>query len=896
MIGLRDRYTSRRRGEWWLLVGDALAAGTAIPFIVGAYGVETEGGSAWSVVDVALITVWAILPRVLRRVIDPVLKRPRTFSRNLTIAASIGASLVLLVGIGLALIEGTATEGVGDLAHSWWLLMILGSWGCGFFLFLPRVYLLNDLFLSGLVALGVAVGRPGVAVVLPLFFLGLALSGAMRHQLHDVFAEIGRPRVNIVNPRRLALAIAAVVSIAFIATRAGSEGLFAILEIEERVVEHPRWIDTSGRRGEAGRSREESLGTEEVFGAPPPNEGEGIVAGSLPNEPRERGQIGFTRQVQLGNLTRTQADPRVVLVAREGDAQGRRKRTPSLRGDALWRGLTLCTFDAFSEAWVEERLIPRELAWPGNPIGHVREEWIDGPTVLLDIAVVTPTMPTLPAPYFPTWLLEPRGATDGYRRNEAGDIFPLDGVAPRTRYATYLIPRPFGAPSWPLEPIDGLHGSPRYDAFPTADEIGFDLEGYARSIFGEARTIQEKVRALELHFRSEYAYDRDAGWSALEGHLARFCLETRVGNCEYFATAAALLLRAGGVSTRVVAGFLGWEWDRVEAQYVVRNGAAHLWTELYFPGHGWFPLDPTAWVPVRDPADRTSNGGAQNPAMAGAGGAAEDLSDAAGERSGERSPTGGAMGGRDDAAGLTPDASNRPAGAPPEGLFADEPGGADPGEESSEDLISWVETIPPPPPPNVDDGATASPDGELDSDTEPDALARRPGETEIEHQRRVADARKREIARAILALIAGSLLAFVLLQTLRPARAAEQKEVDEGEGGEEDRGIPDPLAGWAPLPADFEPSTPDERVIVAYHRLQGALAERRRHRRPEETPVEHGDRQTQRVAPERGTTVEEDFRKLCGVVYAALYAHGTVTEEQARRAEEVCRRLRGELR
>jgi hypothetical protein len=77
-----------------------------------------------------------------------------------------------------------------------------------------------------------------------------------------------------------------------------------------------------------------------------------------------------------------------------------------------------------------------------------------------------------------------------------------------------------------------------------------------------------------------------------------FLLRTRVGDCEHFAGAAALLLRLAGVPARVVAGFATGR-QTGPRQYTIRDLDAHDWIEVYFPGDGWVPFNPT---PAASPA------------------------------------------------------------------------------------------------------------------------------------------------------------------------------------------------------------------------------------------------------------------------------------------------------
>jgi transglutaminase-like putative cysteine protease len=71
---------------------------------------------------------------------------------------------------------------------------------------------------------------------------------------------------------------------------------------------------------------------------------------------------------------------------------------------------------------------------------------------------------------------------------------------------------------------------------------------------------------------------------------------TRQGFCGHYASAFALLMRAGGVPAHVVTGYLGGEWNRFGDYLLVRQSAAHAWDEVWLDGRGWVRVDPTAVV------------------------------------------------------------------------------------------------------------------------------------------------------------------------------------------------------------------------------------------------------------------------------------------------------------
>jgi transglutaminase-like putative cysteine protease len=72
-----------------------------------------------------------------------------------------------------------------------------------------------------------------------------------------------------------------------------------------------------------------------------------------------------------------------------------------------------------------------------------------------------------------------------------------------------------------------------------------------------------------------------------------FLFTSHAAYCEYFATAMGDMLRSIGIPTRLVNGFGPGNFDPTIQSYVVRGEDAHTWVEVYFPGFGWIPFEPT---------------------------------------------------------------------------------------------------------------------------------------------------------------------------------------------------------------------------------------------------------------------------------------------------------------
>ena len=72
------------------------------------------------------------------------------------------------------------------------------------------------------------------------------------------------------------------------------------------------------------------------------------------------------------------------------------------------------------------------------------------------------------------------------------------------------------------------------------------------------------------------------------------CFATyREGYCQYYATTMAIFLREQGIPARIAEGFLPGNRDERTGIETLLGRQRHQWVEVYFPGYGWVPFDPT---------------------------------------------------------------------------------------------------------------------------------------------------------------------------------------------------------------------------------------------------------------------------------------------------------------
>lgn len=126
------------------------------------------------------------------------------------------------------------------------------------------------------------------------------------------------------------------------------------------------------------------------------------------------------------------------------------------------------------------------------------------------------------------------------------------------------------------------------------DAMPLRIRRLAEDIRRHGATDERRVELLEDHFRrGRYRYAMQGlptGADALE----RFLFEKRQGNCEFFASAFALLLRGAGVPARLAGGYLGGEYNDLGGYYLVGEEMAHVWVEAFIAGKGWVRIDPSS--------------------------------------------------------------------------------------------------------------------------------------------------------------------------------------------------------------------------------------------------------------------------------------------------------------
>lgn len=115
----------------------------------------------------------------------------------------------------------------------------------------------------------------------------------------------------------------------------------------------------------------------------------------------------------------------------------------------------------------------------------------------------------------------------------------------------------------------------------------------ARLVEGQ-NTAYERVIKIQDYVRQSVPYDLESALPASDQDVVDYFLfEANSGFCTYYASAMAVLLRIEGIPARLVTGYAPGEFVPEKGNFEVTGDLAHAWVEVYFPGYGWIPFEPT---------------------------------------------------------------------------------------------------------------------------------------------------------------------------------------------------------------------------------------------------------------------------------------------------------------
>ncbi len=127
-------------------------------------------------------------------------------------------------------------------------------------------------------------------------------------------------------------------------------------------------------------------------------------------------------------------------------------------------------------------------------------------------------------------------------------------------------------------------------------EVDPRVKQLARKLTAGMLHPAQGIESIAEHLMSNHKYSRTTTRGSRDP-VSSFILEKKSAHCEYFASAAVVLMRAAGIPSRYVTGYLAHESDDA-GNTVVRQRDAHAWAEAWVDGAGWVTVEAT-------PADGT---------------------------------------------------------------------------------------------------------------------------------------------------------------------------------------------------------------------------------------------------------------------------------------------------
>jgi protein-glutamine gamma-glutamyltransferase len=121
------------------------------------------------------------------------------------------------------------------------------------------------------------------------------------------------------------------------------------------------------------------------------------------------------------------------------------------------------------------------------------------------------------------------------------------------------------------------------------------------------RTEEDYVQAILRYLGDGFGYSELPPKASYT--LPGFLLDSKIGYCQQFSGAMALMLRMSGIPARVATGFTRGSYNTDTGEYRVRDLDAHSWVEVWYPDYGWITFDPTpASAPPRAQPDEAGAG------------------------------------------------------------------------------------------------------------------------------------------------------------------------------------------------------------------------------------------------------------------------------------------------
>ncbi|EFS6816201.1 transglutaminase domain-containing protein [Listeria monocytogenes] len=209
------------------------------------------------------------------------------------------------------------------------------------------------------------------------------------------------------------------------------------------------------------------------------------------------------------------------------------------------------------------------------------------------------------------------GAVDSFSAN-----LTIERVGPVDTIKNYTVQ--LKTPVYNIEKMQNADFSTLSNAFvsqytQTPKDLPDRVAKLANKVTKDADSIYDKTKAIERYLSASgtFTYSTEDAKETPRGadYVDQFLFETQIGYCDNFSTSMVVMLRSLGIPARWAKGYTPGEGEKKEndakTTYTITNNNAHSWPEVFFPGTGWVPFEPTATFSnpenFQEPTTETAN-------------------------------------------------------------------------------------------------------------------------------------------------------------------------------------------------------------------------------------------------------------------------------------------------
>lgn len=173
----------------------------------------------------------------------------------------------------------------------------------------------------------------------------------------------------------------------------------------------------------------------------------------------------------------------------------------------------------------------------------------------------------------------------------AGDLYQAS-LSGRIRYGAVSVPKVWDSLAAP----QGLAAAVPDDSRDVhlddgSGRLSVELRELGTQAFGRSPRLADRIAALREWMRARFAYSLRIDNPDNLDPLTNFLHGEQQGYCDFFATAATLLLRNAGIPARMGYGYATEHYDPARGVFTFLQRNAHTWTEILVEGHGWVICD-----------------------------------------------------------------------------------------------------------------------------------------------------------------------------------------------------------------------------------------------------------------------------------------------------------------